>query len=279
MRLPLSVIVQVTRRCSLTCPFCSESEAFEDPSFEALVALKDKLRGVQRIYLSGGEPLLRHDIFDLIIEYRPAFHVLGLPTNCMLITDRVCAQLQGRIDYVNAGLDGPRHINNLVRGAYDEIIAGLTRLRNAGIEVSLSTVIMRQTLPYLQYVVQIADDLRITKVKMVLPVPRGRAKSLDPSDYPSREEVLAKFEEIKHLKTQLGWKPNVKFTFWERNTEGYALLIYPDQRVFAWPVLDQEDGVVRVGDLSREALSEIWQRYPYKQNHIDKYVGTSMYKA
>lgn len=276
---PLSLIVQVTRRCPLKCAFCSESEQFRDPEFQSLESLKEKIRGVKRVYLSGGEPLIRHDIFDLIKSYRNQFPILGLPTNCVYITDDVCNKLKGNIDYINAGLDGPRQINNLIRGDYDGIIRGLNNLRNSGIEVSLSTVILKTTLPYLQYVVQIADSLGITKVKMVVPVLRGRAKELQATDFADNASILEKFNEIKDLKEKLGWTPRVKFTFWDKNTEGYALLVYPNQKVFAWPVFDAPERVLYIGDLSHESINEIWNKYPYKINHINKYVGLSMHKA
>ena len=276
---PLSVIVQVTRRCPLHCAFCSESDQFEDPSFDSLLELKARLKGVSRIYLSGGEPLLRPDIFALLASYRHDFPVLGLPTNCVYINKDICSQLKGTISYINAGLDGPRKINDLVRGGYDQIVAGLADLRGSGIEVSLSTVILKSTLAYTNYVMQIADDLGVVKVKMVIPVPRGRAKGLHPEDFAQEQDILAKFQEIATLKKVLGWKPRVKFTFWDRTTEGYALLIYPNRKVYAWPVLDAPDSAVLIGDLNEQTIQSVWMTYPYKKNHINKYVGVTMHKA
>ena len=276
---PLSVIVQVTRKCPLKCKFCSESAQLKDPSLQSLEDLKDKLKGVKRVYISGGEPLLRKDIFDLIKSYRKSFDILGLPTNCIYLTRDICLKLRGNIDYINAGLDGPRKINNKIRGEYDKIIEGLVNLRNSDIEVSLSTVILKLTLPYLQHVVQIADDLNIIKVKMVIPVCRGRAKGLRQEEFASKEDILNKFNEIENLKNILGWKPRVKFAFWDKNTEGYAIIIYPNRMVYAWPVFDSVDCVLKIGDLNKETMSDIWRRYPYKKNHINKYIGISMHKT
>lgn len=277
--LPISVITQVTRKCNLNCRFCSESENFSDPSFSDLEQLRDKLIGVRRVYLSGGEPLLREDIFDIIELYQGSFDVLGLPTNCILMSKKICNKLKGKISYINAGLDGPRTINNALRGNYDGIIKGLTNLRESGLEVSLSSVILKSTLPSLKYVVNIADALGVTKVKMVIPILRGRARSLKPSDFADRNEIIKEFEEIKNLKAKFGWKPRVKFTFWDKNTEGYALIIYPNQKVYAWPVFSVPESVEYIGDLREESIKQIWKKYPYKINHINKYVGVSMHKA
>jgi len=279
IRQPLSVIVQVTRRCPLHCAFCSESDQFDDPSFHSLESLKARLKGVSRIYLSGGEPLMRTDIFELIQSYRNDFLVVGLPTNCIYITREVCNKLKGTVSYINAGLDGPRHINDQIRGGYDKIVAGLNNLKDSGIEVSLSTVILKTTLPHLQYVAQIADTLGVIKVKMVIPVLRGRAKGLSPGDFANKEDIVAKFGEIVELKKTLGWKPRIKFTFWDKATEGYALLVYPNKKVYAWPVLAAPDSVLLVGDLTNDSIQDVWSRYPYRNNHVNKYVGLSMHKG
>lgn len=276
---PLSLILQVTRRCNLKCNFCSESQQFKDPQFMDLISLIPKLGGVQRLYLSGGEPLIRRDIFELIEEFSSKFPILGLPTNTTKITKEVCKKLSGKVSYINAGLDGPRNINNLVRGGYNEIIDGLQTLRDNDIEVSLSSVVLKDTVKHLHQVVQIADVLKIVKVKMVIPILRGRASVLQESDFASQSDILDKFEEIKKLKETLGWIPRVKFTFWDKSTEGYALIVFPTFEVYAWPVYDQPDAVLRVGDLKTESISEIWKKYPYKINHIKKYTGITMHKT
>ncbi len=276
---PLSVIVQVTRRCNLDCPFCSESGQIADPSLPQLLDTRDKLIGTQRVYLSGGEPLLRNDIFAIIDTYRPYFDVLGLPTNATQLTRDICEKLKGRIDYINAGLDGPRLVNDALRGGYDEIISGLMLLKEAGIEVSLSTVVLKDTLPYLGFVIQIADMVGIKKVKMVVPVLRGRAKTLPADRFASDMAIDEKFRELFELKRSLGWRPRIKYTTWGEGTEGYALIVQPDQKVYAWPVFGIPEAAQLVGDLAEETIAEIWAKYPYRRNHVNKYVGITMHKA
>lgn len=52
---------------------------------------------------------------------------------------------------------------------------------------------------------------------------------------------------------------------------------YPDGRTFAWPVLDAEDKVLYVGNIIHESIQNIWDRYPYKINHLRKYLGDSVF--
>jgi uncharacterized radical SAM superfamily Fe-S cluster-containing enzyme len=76
---PLSVIVQVTKRCDFGCVFCSETLQIADPALEQLDIIRGNLAGVRRVFLSGGEPLLRRDLAEIVELYRE--FIIGLPTN------------------------------------------------------------------------------------------------------------------------------------------------------------------------------------------------------
>ena len=56
---PLSVILQVTRRCDFGCVFCSETSPMPDPSLGELDMFRANLAGVRRVFLSGGEGRFR----------------------------------------------------------------------------------------------------------------------------------------------------------------------------------------------------------------------------
>jgi molybdenum cofactor biosynthesis enzyme MoaA len=66
---PLSVIVQVTKRCDFSCGFCSETLQMADPPLDQLDIIRANLAGVQRVLLSGGEPLLRRDLPEIVDMY------------------------------------------------------------------------------------------------------------------------------------------------------------------------------------------------------------------
>lgn len=74
---PLTVTLQITRRCNLQCPYCSESEFISDPTLKEIEKMIKNLKGVNRIIISGGEPTLRKDlsIFQIssIIEFSSTF--------------------------------------------------------------------------------------------------------------------------------------------------------------------------------------------------------------
>src|ERR1035438_10088898 len=66
---PLSVILQVTKRCDFGCVFCSETLHMSDPTLAQLDTIRGNLAGVLRVFLSGGEPLLRRDLPEITDMY------------------------------------------------------------------------------------------------------------------------------------------------------------------------------------------------------------------
>jgi len=271
---PISVILQITRRCNFKCIFCSETSKMDDPSFNDLITIKDNLMGTARVFLSGGEPTLRSDLDKIIDLYSEDF-IIGIPTNA-IISDKLLKKIKEKVTFVNVGLDGPRKITSRVRGDYDRIIEGIHKIKSYNIPLSLTSVILKSTLDSVAFTCQIADILDVRKLKIVLPIPKGRALELPDEEYLSDEEFNELCKTIRIANEKYGWKPKITITQWTREVEGYSILVYPNGKTYAWPVYDQEDKVLYIGDLMKESIIQIWDRYPYKLNHLNKYLGKSI---
>lgn len=281
---PLSLTVQLTRRCNLRCKWCSEAELVPDSSTKDLKFLADQMKGVGRIYISGGEPTLRKDFKEIVDYYSKRFPVVALLTNATLINKELARFLKGKIQYAKVGIDGPRLINNYSRGNYDLAIEGIKNLREVGIDVSISAVFLRSIMPYFDLLIQTADVIDISSIKFIEPVRRGRGHKCNNNDMPTKKEIEEKIEELKEQKNIVGWKPTIEYTFWDDKTKGYSLLVYPNFEVHLWPILDSQentnDTTIMVGNLKEENILDIWKKLPieFKQSHILKYTGTSMRK-
>lgn len=275
---PLSVILQVTRRCNFSCVFCSETEKMNDPTLGELQKMRDNLYGVPRIYLSGGEPLLRKDLPEILDMFYGSF-VVGLPTNAVIHTPEMMKILKERIDFVNIGLDGPRNVTTRIRGDYDKIMKGIYRFKEYGISLSLSCVVLSSTRDAVLFTCQIADIVEAKKLKLILPIPKGNALDLPISEYLSLKESETLFADVRKAKEVYGWTPKITLTTWGPDVEGYSLLIYPDGNTYAWPMYNQPDKILLLGNLKENSIKEIWAKNPYKQNHYNKYLGTSIFVA
>ena len=253
---PLSVILQITRNCHFNCEFCSEKDQMPDPNINELKIFEKNLELVPRIFLSGGEPLTRND-FKEIVEIFSERHILGLPTNAVASEKNIEIIKRNKIS-VNVGLDGPRAITSRVRGDYDFIMKGLIGFIKNDIPFSLTAVVLRSTLDSILYTCQMADALGARKMKFVLPVPKGNALKLDKSEYITETEAITICDKINEAKIKFGWKTVYTFSIWNKKTDGYSILVYPNGKTYAWPALEYEDKVLLLGDLHDDTIELIW---------------------
>lgn len=274
---PLSVILQVTKRCNFDCSFCSETLQLPDPTLAELDTIRDNLAGVQRVFLSGGEPLLRRDFGDIVDMYSGEF-ILGIPTNATRGLQHATAMV-GKVDFVNVGLEGPRATTNRVRGDYDQVMAGVRAFIAHGLPLSLSAVVYRSTLSALPYTYQIADVIGAGKLKLILPLRKGNALDLAEHEFISLDEAGQTFDRLTELRTINDWRPALRMTCWTPQTEGHMILVEVTGKASAWPVYDAPDLLEPLGNLLQEPVTEIWSRYRFKRNHFAKYLGASIHTA
>lgn len=280
---PLSVIYQVTRRCNFDCDFCSETMQTKDPTLDQIAAIQRNLTGVPRVFLSGGEPLMRRDFVEIVDIFHD--HIVAVPTNATR-GHFMAPKLVGKVSFINVGLEGPRNTTNRVRGDYDKVMRGIMAFKEAGLPLSISAVVLRSLLDALPFTYQIADLLGAGKIKLIHPIRKGNGLHLADSEFLTLHESAALFERMKELANEHGWTPGLRMTTWTPATEGYSILVYPDGSTWSWPVYGgvaelgeqggPEDKVAYLGDLQKESITEIWKRYPFKLNHLRKYLGKSI---
>jgi MoaA/NifB/PqqE/SkfB family radical SAM enzyme len=271
---PLSVILQVTRRCNFDCSFCSETTQMDDPTLADLDLMRKHLQGIQRVFLSGGEPLVRKDFIEIASMFAGDF-IVGLPTNATP-GEKVAEQLVGKVTFVNVGLEGPRAVTRRVRGDYDKVMSGIRAFRQVGLPLSLSAVVLRSTLEAIPFTCQIADVVGAGKLKLILPIRKGNGLLLDDSEFISEVEAEELFQRLVKMRDKFEWRPALRMTTWTPETEGYSILTYPNGDTFAWPVYDAEDKVELLGNLKEMTIQEIWKNYRFKRNHLRKYLGKSI---
>ncbi len=81
--IPISSEIAITQRCNFNCTYCDQDRSIPDPSIERIKKIVDRLGeiGVRRISLTGGEPLLRSDLEE-ILDYIKAKKI-----KCTVVTN------------------------------------------------------------------------------------------------------------------------------------------------------------------------------------------------
>ena len=141
------VIWNLIRRCNLTCKHCYSISA--DINFpgeldtQQVFRVMDDLRsfGVPVLILSGGEPLLRPDIFDISQRAKDMGFYTGLSTNGTLIAEAIIDRIAAvGYDYVGISIDGIRETHDRFRqkrGAFNASMHAIRLCRDAGIKIGM----------------------------------------------------------------------------------------------------------------------------------------------
>ncbi len=184
------VVWNCTQACNLECIHCYASAAGHgcDPnelSFDEGCALINDLAtlGVPVLLFSGGEPLCRPDLADLV-EYAVAQGLRAVvSTNGTMVTDAVAARLKTiGLAYVGISLDGMRRTNDLFRGrecAFDQALEGLRACRRAGLKVGLRYTMSRHNVQDLTDIFALLEAEQIPRVCFYHLVPSGRAHGME----------------------------------------------------------------------------------------------------
>jgi len=148
--------ISVTDRCNLRCAYCMPEEPIWFPRAEILtyeeilrLARVFMSRGVRRFRITGGEPLLRRDLPELVrmLAATPAVEELSLTTNGILLDELAGDLADAGLQRINVSLDTlvPERFRALTkRDGLDRVLRGLERVRELGLEpVKINTVLLR----------------------------------------------------------------------------------------------------------------------------------------
>jgi Fe-coproporphyrin III synthase len=141
------VIWNLIRRCNLTCKHCYAFSADVDYPGELstaqVLAVMEDLRAfhVPVLIFSGGEPLLRKDLFTIAATAKAMGFYVGLSTNGTLIDDGAVERIAALgFNYVGISIDGRRETHDLFRrkdGAFDASMRAVALCKDANVKVGL----------------------------------------------------------------------------------------------------------------------------------------------
>ncbi len=161
---PLAVTWQLTSDCNLRCKYCGVWETpFSTLSVDQIEKILNELKAKGTIYLSltGGEPLIRKDIDQILkLAIEKGFFV-SLSTNGFLLKEKI--HLLTDIKDIKLSYDGPEKVHDLLRGkgAYRDLINAIELCIQNNIKPSLQCVISKHNLDYQNEILALGKKYQI----------------------------------------------------------------------------------------------------------------------
>ncbi len=211
--------VSVTDKCNLRCVYCMPLDGLPWLKREQILTYEEITEivrvmagiGLKRVRITGGEPLVRRDLPDLVkmLAAIPGIDDLSLSTNAVLLDEQAEALKDAGIHRMNVSLDSLREerVDAIARrpGSFPRIMAGLDAAERAGFDpIKVNVVLIRG-----QNDDEIEDFARITRdrpwhVRFIEMMPTGGNLDVSAEQFVSCDEALARIEAIEALEPVTG---------------------------------------------------------------------------
>jgi len=215
------VVWNVTRACNLRCIHCY-AKADNNPAPDELSTeegfklLEDLSRfGSPVILFSGGEPLVRPDILDLLNKAVSLGLRTVISTNGVLIDDLLAKELKKiGVSYVGISLDGWKEVHDKfrgVKGAFEKVISAIEACKKENLKVGLRFTMSKINAKEIPKVFELVENLKIPRICFYHLVYSGRGSKLIEQDLTHEETrywvdyIIDKTKELheKGIKTEV----------------------------------------------------------------------------
>jgi MoaA/NifB/PqqE/SkfB family radical SAM enzyme/SAM-dependent methyltransferase len=277
--------IQINNACNLTCSHCLVSSGpggirgISTAHFQRIID-EGKALGVERLYITGGEPFLRRDMFEIAKRATEAHRMeLIFLTNATLFAGRVRQGLEsldrGRVKF-QVSIDGARpQTNDAIRGAgtFVKALDGARILADLGFEVSLTTVTTEDNLDELSEIPAIVKRVGAKSQHLMWSHKRGRALESDNGFFPEQAALLravmrvvdaanaegVTLDNLETVKRRVNGIPGIKYDL--GNAGWDSICVYADGRVYPSAALAGEDALL-CGNALQQPLADVLATSP-----------------
>ncbi len=218
---PKWIAWEITRRCNLKCVHCRSSSALDigghpDFSLAEAKAIIDNIAAYASpvLVLSGGEPLLREDVFDIAQYGTDQGFRMCLATNGTLVTDEICEKIKAaRIRMVSLSLDGAKaetHDNfRNQQGAFAGTMEAIRLFRKHDIPFLVNSSFTVRNRHEIPEIYKLVKTLGATAWYMFMIVPTGRGEDIMGELIPEDiyDEILDWHYEVEKKEDELLMRP------------------------------------------------------------------------
>lgn len=275
------VIISLTNRCNLRCRMCQipEEKTEELTTAQWKKTINDvSSLGVQTIVFSGGEPLLREDIFELISFTKNHHMNACLTSNGYLINQSVALKLShSGVNVVNISIEGDKEVHDYLRGegSFDKATSALENLKMHKIESTMATTVSRYNFECLRSVLELAKEKGATTVRFqpfsrifLKDASRGDDFFIDEKDKERLQEIIENIiklaQEYKISTNPVSYLRNIPSYLSTKKIKmqkGCSALwiscpINSKGEVFPCWVITSQNRLI--GNVKQESLSDLW---------------------
>jgi pyrroloquinoline quinone biosynthesis protein E len=211
---PLGLLAELTHRCPLRCPYCSNPLTLERRSDELStdtwkrVLAEAAALGVLQVHLSGGEPTARNDLEELVRHCRE----VGLYSNLItaginLPKARLATLAEAGLDHVQLSVQAAAgELNDTVSGlagSFEQKMATAAAVRALDLPLTINTVIHRRTIGDVDRMIQMALDLGARRIEIAHAQYYGWALENRRALMPRWDQVEAAAEIVEKARAEL----------------------------------------------------------------------------
>ncbi len=214
---PLYMITwRCTRNCVGNCMYCSYTKEYaKDQEVDTKTAKKivDEMHefGCQYFGISGGEPLVRPDIFEIIAHAKDMGMEVSLITSGFAFDQARLDKLAKYNVHTAVSVDGNRESNDVIRrkGSYDKALFAMKKLSENGLLDCIVTTMTKYNIKDMAHPAALAAEYNARMVVYHNLVPVGRASDNMPDLAPTADQYEEAFNEIYDLQVKLAGKVKV----------------------------------------------------------------------
>lgn len=215
---------EVTRSCNLACVHCRASSKKgpypgELTTQECFKVIDDIVSFANPVIIfTGGEPLLRNDIFEIIEYGRSKGLVMVMAPNGTLLNDETVEKIiKSGIKRISVSLDGADEISHdnfrQVKGAFKQAIKGIKCAQKAGLEFQINSTITKRNISSIADIIKLAKKLGAKAYHIFLLVPTGRGKDMENEElsaweYEDTLKLLSKHKKDVSLEIKVTCAPH-----------------------------------------------------------------------
>ncbi len=234
------VIWNICMHCNMHCPHCYAA-AVTTPAPTDLTHLEginliDQLAeaGVRVVIFSGGEPLLRGDVFELIAHAKRRGISPQLSTNGVLIDEGVAEDLADvGVAYVGISIDGMERFNDAyrgMRGGFDAALRALHNAKRANMKTGLRMTLTQRNLDHLESMLEVAREVRVNRFYLSHLVYSGRGYKVAHDDLSREQQRSALTWLFEQAESLLHTEPDMKIVTGSNDSDGVFLLDWIRER-------------------------------------------------